>query len=492
MGIEEEIKGALLVAGGVGTVFLVSELLYHLGRLEAEKTRKIAHFGSGLTVLALPWLLRSAWTVLLLSCGFVLLLAGTRRAGLLPSVHAVPRRSRGAHYYPLSILVVFLISQGDPLLYLVPILILALCDPAAALVGQELGTFSYRVEADSSRTVEGSATFFALAYLISLVGLGLAGPEDLTFPSLLLVPLCVAVVATGVEAICTGGADNLFVPYAALLVLRLTLDASPAELGRWTEAMAAMLLLGLVSYRRARLAASGFISLFLIGTLSWCVGGLAWLLPLLMVYSVFLASRSRGMARPEGLTTQAIFPVTACGLASLALELHFGLAFAFPLYLVSVSGNSAIAWLLHFEHRALSQGGAATVAGGAAAMACGTASVAGGAAAVAGGAAAVAGRTASVAVRPLSVVLLQAAGVLAGAALPLVPVPLAALASGRAAPSGPLLAIVLAAGSAAPAVFVAVRRCTGGERRARVIAVALLMLLLAGLEAGGLLPGGDS
>ncbi len=348
--IEEEIKGAALFSVGVGAMLVTSEVLYHLGLAPAEKTRKLVHLGSGLGVLALPMLVSSHWTVLVLAVLFTGVLAVSKGLGLLQSVHGVTRRSLGAQYYPLSIWLVFFLAEGDLQLLVAPILVLALCDPAAALVGQELGALSYEVERDAYRTLEGSITFAALAYLLLLLVLGLIPGPGTGMMQLLLVPLVIAVMAASVEAVSTGGADNVLVPYTVSVLLSHLRTASPRELGGWVEVMGLMLLLGLATHRRARLSATGLVGLYLVGTMTCMLGGFHWLLPLLLMYGVFISSRSRGRHR-ERVDTNVMMPLVALGLGALALHVHTGSPLAYPMFLAAVSFESALAWLDHVGRR---------------------------------------------------------------------------------------------------------------------------------------------
>ncbi|MBA2671332.1 MAG: phosphatidate cytidylyltransferase, partial [Gemmatimonadetes bacterium] len=107
--IEEAVRGAL-----VGAVFLLAfgsaELWRHFGSPEPEWTRKLVHVFGGLVALALPWMVRSHWTVLVLGLVFALTLLLTRRWGLLTSVHGVTRRSEGGLYFPVAVYAMFLLA----------------------------------------------------------------------------------------------------------------------------------------------------------------------------------------------------------------------------------------------------------------------------------------------------------------------------------------------------------------------------------------------
>ena len=87
------------------------------------------------------------------------------------------RQTGGAFFYPLAVVGTFWLSGGDPLLFCIPIAVMALADTAAALVGQQVGVNHYRVF-DNKRTVEGSLAFFGLAMAICMVGLAWPASPD--------------------------------------------------------------------------------------------------------------------------------------------------------------------------------------------------------------------------------------------------------------------------------------------------------------------------
>jgi dolichol kinase len=276
-------------AAAVATLFLaifgVAESWRHLARPPPEWTRKLVHVGGGLVALALPWLVRSHWTVLALGAllGGVLLV--TRRVGLLPSVHGVERSSEGAAYFPLAVYLVFLLAADRPILYLISVLALVVSDALAALVGTAYGRITYRVERDR-RSIEGSAVFFLATFLaVHLPLLLLTGVER--FVSV-LVAIQIALLVTILEAVSVDGADNLIVPIGTyLLLLKLTPQSSGALLWQLAVQLAILGALFLLAWRLRMLTASGTLaaSIFFYG--AWGLGGSTWLVAPAVALAVF-------------------------------------------------------------------------------------------------------------------------------------------------------------------------------------------------------------
>ena len=160
--LQADAMGAIVVAVYITTLFVVAEVVFRTWSLPVEYTRKGTHVGAGLIVFAFPWLLEHTLTVAILAMSFGGILLGGRITGLLSSIHNVERRTSGAYYYPLAVLGVWLLSHGDPLLFCVPLAIMAIADTGAAIVGQRAGETTYTVM-DGTRSVEGSMAFFGLA-----------------------------------------------------------------------------------------------------------------------------------------------------------------------------------------------------------------------------------------------------------------------------------------------------------------------------------------
>lgn len=196
--------------------------LYHRRRpLSPELSRKLFHMGGGLTVLSFPWMFSSAWPVFLLALITLPSLLALKyiRAfkGNLGSVlYRVDRSSRGELYFPLSVCVLFACVHEQILLFLIPVLILTLADPSAALIGSRYGRLHY-IFVRGSKSIEGSAAFFFVAGTCVLVPLLLC---RVTYcGEALLIALLVGLLATLAEAIAWDGLDNLFIPLCSCLLL---------------------------------------------------------------------------------------------------------------------------------------------------------------------------------------------------------------------------------------------------------------------------------
>lgn len=194
----------------------------HARNLAPETSRKLFHLGGGLTTLALPWMFADIWPVVLLTAITIPTLLALKhvrrlRNGLGDVLYGVTRPSLGEIYFPLSACLLFVLAHDQPLLYIVPLLLLTLADPAAAIIGSRYGSLQY-VTRDGHKSLEGSLAFFTVAFFGTAGALVLAGTTaDVTVPG---VALTLALLLTLVEAISWRGLDNLLIPLTGFVFLR--------------------------------------------------------------------------------------------------------------------------------------------------------------------------------------------------------------------------------------------------------------------------------
>ncbi len=272
------LTGELLRAAGVGALFLLvfaaAEAWRHWGEPRPEWTRKLVHVCGGLVSLALPWLVRSHWTVLGLGATLAAILLLTRRLGVLRSVHGVERRSEGGVYFPIAVYAIFLLAAEQPAFYLISVLTLVVSDALAALVGTSYGRMRFRVERDR-RSVEGSVVFFLATFMAVHLPLLLLTDVDRLLS--VLVAIQIALLVTFLEVISLEGNDNLIVPIGTyLLLLKMTPQAPETILWQLVAQLAILGALFALAWRSRLLTASGTIaaSLFFYG--AWSLGGPVW------------------------------------------------------------------------------------------------------------------------------------------------------------------------------------------------------------------------
>jgi phytol kinase len=343
--------GILLVLGVLGVLMTGLSAWQRHRKPHPELTRKLVHVGMGLTTLSFPWLFHSPWPVIALGAMAAALLAAVKlspglKKGLGSVLGGVERASLGDIYFPVAVAVLFAVTRGDPVLFIVPMLILTFGDAVAAIVGVRYGLSRYQAE-DGMKSAEGSAALFAVAFLSVLLPLLLVTQTGRI--ECVLIALTLAVLAAQIEAISWGGLDNLFLPLGAYALLHKFLGLSTLELAARLGVIAGLVVFVILWRRRTTLKDSALLGAALAGYVCWAIGGVHWLLPPLIVfvaYPLFGPSTTESRHRTHGM--KSVLGVSAVGLAWLfaadvthrrGLLFPFGVAFAIQLALVGIVRN---------------------------------------------------------------------------------------------------------------------------------------------------------
>ena len=113
------------------------------------------------------------------------------------SLHSVERRSYGDFLLAVAVGLVFVLSDGDPLLYVLPLAVLTLGDAAAALAGSSYGRNRFAV-ADGHKSLEGSAMLFLVTVILAMVCLLLL--SDIARANVVILAFLIAGFGAMVEA----------------------------------------------------------------------------------------------------------------------------------------------------------------------------------------------------------------------------------------------------------------------------------------------------
>ena len=211
---------------GIGILLIFNELNYRRLKVKGEITRKFAHFTATLATVPFPYIFTSHWYVLILAAIFFVVLFATQFGKQLKSIHDIERKSVGSYLLPFSIYITFLISclLDNKFLYILPMLILAVCDPMAAILGMSTKKNNGKIKLfgiKTTKTVIGSCAFLVTSFIISLIALYFhRGVFDLkTF----WLAMALALAGTLAELVSWRGSDNLSIPISVVIVLILFL-----------------------------------------------------------------------------------------------------------------------------------------------------------------------------------------------------------------------------------------------------------------------------
>jgi phytol kinase len=307
----------LFVAGLIGVLLVALRAWQRKYSPNPELVRKLAHVGTGLVTLSLPYLFHSAWPVFLLctlsiSGMFAIRLIGPLKQGLGKVLHSVARSSGGEIYLPLSVAILFPLAAGNVLLFVIPVLILTFADAAAALAGGRYGLTHYR-GAGGEKSAEGSVAFFMVAFLSAHIPLLLM--TDIGRAKTLLIGLCIGLIAMLLEAIAWRGLDNFFIPLGGFILLKVYLDLDErALISRFCVALVLVILLHVFRHH-ATLDTTALLGASLVGYVGWAVGGWKWLVPpltLFVSYPLLSPRNPRNTARIHDI--RAVLCVASAGM----------------------------------------------------------------------------------------------------------------------------------------------------------------------------------
>lgn len=347
------------MVAALGAWMALLRLFQKLAHPHAEVVRKLMHVGMGLTVLAFPWLFTSTWPVLLVIALALLLLTAVRFVTALKTqlgsvLGGVARRSLGEFYFAISVATLFVLSRGLPyenILYCVPLLVLALADAVAALIGVAYGHLQYET-VDGKKSAEGSTAFFLAAFFSVHVPLLLA--TDVGRAETLLIALVVGFLIMLFEAISWRGLDNLFIPLVCFLVLKIYLGPPCLSVGALIARLVVLLALFvfvLLWRSRSTLDASGVLGAALVGYLAWALGDWRWVVfPLVLFVSYTLLSPRTPFNSRRIHNVHAVMSVSAASLVWLFLARALDRHELLVPYATAFAANLAIIGLARLRH----------------------------------------------------------------------------------------------------------------------------------------------
>lgn len=206
-----EIAAIGILAAAFVLVLALAQFMHSRFGVRAEHTRKFAHVAIGLACVLVPFHFTNHWYLLIGNIGFIGYLLYARRQGQLPSLFNIGRESWGDVLLSVSIYgnALLVIQYDFEALFYLPLLILAVADPAAYYAGQFFNK--------KNKSWIGSTSFIVVAWVASW--LYLTAFAITPYPSQAGLLVACAVLGAMAEHISVGGWDNLTVPLTVAGVL---------------------------------------------------------------------------------------------------------------------------------------------------------------------------------------------------------------------------------------------------------------------------------
>ncbi len=320
--------------------------------LPQEFSRKFIHIVVGLLVTAFSVNIREMQPITFLSLLFTLINAIVLKFNLMPAMGS-HRKSYGTVFYPFTILVgALLLWDQQKIIFLSLVLVLALADAIAAMVGQKWKNSTTIIVLKDKKTIPGSLAMWISSSLIIYILLVWNGAET-NYPPVIIAVIGGLFIAVA-EMISVNGSDNISIGIATALILTVFMDRPIMLQQQFLWAVLFGSILCLLSYKLHFLELGGALVTFVLAVVIFGVGGWQWTIPILTFFiSASLLSKAGKQKKKkydlmfEKNSKRDGFQVLANGGVALILATSYFFEptdILFFLYVVSLAAANADTW----------------------------------------------------------------------------------------------------------------------------------------------------
>lgn len=226
------------------------------------------------------------------------------RYDLFASMHHTGRLTYGTVFYPVSFVILVLwLWDGYKVILVTAMLIMAIADAMAAVVGNRAKNPIPLGGGLEKKTLQGSVTMYICTFLLAVVTQNLFSGEQSSMQMTIGLSLwgaaMLALIATASEMVSKWGSDNLTVPLFSAFFMYYFYTNSMLDNLFFTLGLIMALTVAVLSFRVGFLDFGGSVGAFLLGTLVFGVGRWAFTLPILtfFVFSSLLSRLGKGRKR---------------------------------------------------------------------------------------------------------------------------------------------------------------------------------------------------
>jgi dolichol kinase len=216
------VKALLLSFAYVAAVVASSEVIRRLTGRGGEFTRKWVHVGIGLWIIPTLMLFSKWYWAAALPAVAIVANFASQKLRLMKSIERDAKSDYGTVFFPISFVLCIAFFFKYPAAASVGIIVMALGDASAAIIGRRYGRHGYTL-LGAKKSLEGSAAMLAVSFAAAFGAMVLfQAPVEPAATAALVV----AVVGTVLEAAGRNGLDNLTVPVACSTLAYLMLPAA--------------------------------------------------------------------------------------------------------------------------------------------------------------------------------------------------------------------------------------------------------------------------
>lgn len=263
----------LPIAIFTGIMAILFELSWRKQLIPQWLARKFLHITAVGACAITPLFLDSLDILLYIVAGFEILLIYLVGSGALFEENN-SRKSWGIALFPIPYLVLLFLFEDERNLIFLPMIILAISDALACIIGIMAAKKYYNLSGDN-KSIIGSTTFF----LSTSVILFSFWPKTVLSWEIFLAISIIAIVLSGLEALGSRGTDNILVPTGAALLIYQEIHHPFNEVEYFILIFSLIAFVWLVLNLKW-LELSGAVSAALLGFFVWRFAGWVFLVPL--------------------------------------------------------------------------------------------------------------------------------------------------------------------------------------------------------------------
>jgi phosphatidate cytidylyltransferase len=205
---DPDLAAYLAYSIGFLIVLFTGEAIQYLLRMRSEYSRVISHMITGFMCIFMIRFFSSGVYIILFCIQSAAFIYASKKLKLLNGLNGVQRNTDGGTYFFAGIIIAYAISGilKERSLFILPVLVMTFCDPAASMTGMNLGGSHNRF----GKTLAGSAAFLVSAFGILFAGLIFY--LDMNTATALIIALCLSLLSAVAEYLSGSGLDNITVP----------------------------------------------------------------------------------------------------------------------------------------------------------------------------------------------------------------------------------------------------------------------------------------
>jgi len=273
------IIGIFLSFSYIILIIALSTILQKMKFLGSEGARKFIHIGVSNCWIILMVFFDNIWLACIPPVVFILLNYISYKFNVIKSMERKEENSLGTVYFPISLLILVLITFSLNMTYLgaVGVLILGYGDGLAGLIGKKYG----KKKIYKKKTIEGSSAMFIASLIVSLIVLSIFTPSIAIAGSLIIASL-----ATAIELFTPRDLDNLSIPLGSAVVYSVLITIGASATNILLLAIILNLIVAFAAYKKRALDIGGTLTAIIIGILMFMTAGLlAWSMLMLFFIS---------------------------------------------------------------------------------------------------------------------------------------------------------------------------------------------------------------